>query len=301
VLVLVVIAMAGVSQQLFSLSALGATASACRRISLYAEELPSSPEGDIRLGYGTTPDTAATPGPLIEMTEGGCLKIRLRNDISRATLQKLKDQFGGESDLPLAVSIHPHGAKYHRDSDGTMSSDSYVLPGQTRTFTWMATQNTAGYWWYHDHVIGTEHGTGGIATGLTGGLIIRRPGDLHPDVPTFVVAMGDGFTIDYRKYPDTPTFEAREGQRIEFLVYAWGNETHAFHLHAHSWADNRTGIFQSGSDTAAIDNKTIGPASSFGFQVIAGQDVGPNDWMYHCHVQFHSDLGMMGFLRVLPA
>jgi FtsP/CotA-like multicopper oxidase with cupredoxin domain len=182
-----------------------------------------------------------------------------------------------------------------------MSSDSFVLPGRTRTFTWRATENTAGYWWYHDHVVGTEHGTGGIASGLTGGLIIRRPADPHPDVPTFVVGMGDGFTINYETYPDSPNFVARQGQRVEFLVYGWGNETHAFHLHGHSWADNRTGLFQQGSDTPAIDNKVVGPGTTFGFQVIAGRDVGPNDWMYHCHVQFHSDLGMMGFLTVKPA
>jgi FtsP/CotA-like multicopper oxidase with cupredoxin domain len=293
--------LAGTIQQLVSRAALGASVATCRRMDLYAEELPKSPQGAIRLGFGETPATATYPGPLIELTEGQCLKIRLTNHVSEATLQKLKDQFGGQTDLPLAVSIHPHGVKYRRDSDGTMSSESFVLPGQTRTFTWSAAPLTAGYWWYHDHMVGTESGSGGMASGLTGGLVIRRAGDSRPDVPTFVVAMGDNFTLDYQTYPDTPNFTATEGQRVEFLVYAWGNETHAFHLHGHSWADNRTGLFQASSDTPAIDNKTIAPASSFGFQVIAGQDVGTNDWMYHCHVQFHSDNGMMGFLTVNPA
>lgn len=300
-LVLALLALGGVALQSVSGSALGAGKTSCRHISLYAEELPNSPQGEIRIGYGLTPSTAKIPGPLIEMTEGQCLRVKLTNDVSAPTLQKLKEKYGGDSELPLAVSIHPHGAKYERTSDGTLSSNSFVMPGQTKTFTWSAPANTAGYWWYHDHVVGTEHGTGGLTSGLWGGLIIRRPGDLRPDAPTFVVAMGDNFTINLERYPDVPSFVARQGQRIEFLVFAWGNETHAFHLHGHTWADNRTGIFDPGSDTPATDNKTLAPGSSFGFQVIAGLNVGPNRWMYHCHVQFHSDLGMMGYLVVKPA
>ena len=48
-------------------------------------------------------------------------------------------------------------------------------------------------------------------------------------------------------------------------------------------------------------NRTVGPADSFGFQVIAGYDVGPGAWMYHCHVQGHSDLGMVGLFVVRTA
>ncbi|MBR7678350.1 multicopper oxidase domain-containing protein, partial [Streptomyces daliensis] len=47
-----------------------------------------------------------------------------------------------------------------------------------------------------------------------------------------------------------------------------------------------------------IDNKITGPADSFGFQVLAGEHVGPGKWMYHCHVQSHSDMGMAGLFIV---
>jgi manganese oxidase len=278
-----------------------AASGVCKTMNLYAEELPPGPGGDARLGFGHSPTRATIPGPLIELTEGDCLKIRLTNDVSAATLQKLKTKFGGDPSLPLAVSLHPHGLKYHRDSDGTVSSNSFVPPGTSRVFTWIANPGTAGYWWYHDHMVGTEHGTGGMASGLWGGLIVRRAGDPKPDVRTFVLAMGDNYTFNLQTWPNTPTFVAAQGQRIEFLVFAWGNETHVFHLHAHSWADNRTGIPQPGIDTATVDTKVLGPSTSFGFQVIAGDISGPNNWMYHCHVQFHSDLGMMGFLQVRPA
>jgi FtsP/CotA-like multicopper oxidase with cupredoxin domain len=27
----------------------------------------------------------------------------------------------------------------------------------------------------------------------------------------------------------------------------------------------------------------------------------PGDWMFHCHILDHAEIGMMGVLRVLPA
>jgi hypothetical protein len=51
----------------------------------------------------------------------------------------------------------------------------------------------------------------------------------------------------------------------------------------------------------AIDNKDLNPGSSFGFQVLAGEGVGPGVWMYHCHVQSHSDTGMVGLFLVRNA
>jgi FtsP/CotA-like multicopper oxidase with cupredoxin domain len=82
-------------------------------------------------------------------------------------------------------------------------------------------------------------------------------------------------------------------------VIGHGSNFHTFHLHGHRWADNRTGIPDDvATDVPVIDNKTVGPADSFGFQVIAGEVVGPGAWMYHCHVQGHSDAGMTGLFVV---
>ncbi|HEY1331204.1 MAG TPA: multicopper oxidase domain-containing protein [Actinomycetota bacterium] len=284
-------------------AAVGGIHQDCRAMDLFAERLPNAPDGSVRLGYGETPQTASIPGPLIVLTEGECINITLTNDVPNQTLKKLAKQYGMPSDYPLAVSIHPHGVKYSITSDGTWHTDSYVLSGQSRTYTWTAVPGeTAGYWWYHDHMVGTDHGSGGLASGLWGGLIVRRPGDLVPDRPTFVVAMGDDATINLEHDPLTPRFVATEGQRVEFLIFDWGNSVHTFHLHAHSWADDRTGIIDpTDPNQRIIDDKVLGPGDSFGFQVIAGQDVGPGQWMYHCHIQAHSDAGMRGIFHVLPA
>lgn len=295
-----------------------------RRITLHAVELPRTPSGEIRLAYGLTPETATIPGPTMEMFEGECLALTVVNNISAATLAELRDHptLGSrDPDMPLGVSLHVHGVKYTTFSDGTLETGSWVPPGGARTYTWYAAplaatagrvtgQGTAGYWWYHDHIVGTPHGTGGAASGLFGALIVRRAGDMLPD-RTYVVGMGPNATINLEKFPDcegTPSLErasnscfvARKGERVEFAVIGFGSDFHTFHLHGHVWADNRTGVLTGPTDqTRMVDVRNVGPAVTFGFQIVAGEEVGAGPWMFHCHVQAHSDTGMVSFLHVL--
>jgi FtsP/CotA-like multicopper oxidase with cupredoxin domain len=291
-----------------------------RSMQLYAVELPrDGVTGQIRLGYGITPQTASYPGPTIEMVEGECLAITLHNQVPEATLAQLRT----DPAHPLGVSLHVHGVKYTQQSDGTVQSDSFVKSGESRTYTWFAkgrdkktgSPGTAGYWWYHDHVVGGPHGTQGIASGLFGGVVVRRPGDPKPD-RTYVTAFGDRQTINLRRSAEADTCEhdnpqpgptclvARQGEMVEFIVIGIGNDMHTFHLHGHSWADTRTGLIDNNGgpltdSVPVIDNKTVGPGDTFGFQVAAGDSVGPGHWMLHCHMQFHSDAGMSTMLHVL--
>jgi FtsP/CotA-like multicopper oxidase with cupredoxin domain len=257
-----------------------------RKITMYAEALPGG-----LVGYGLAPGGATVPGPTLEIWEGDTLEIDLVNN----TDQRL--------------SIHPHGVHYSVDSDGSPLNDSFNDPGETRKYVWRTAApskaesgnywmpGSAGYWHYHDHALGTDHGTGGLAKGLYGALIVRRKGDVVPD-KQFTVVFND-MTINNLMAPDTPMFEARLGERVEFVAIGHGNSFHTFHLHAHRWADNRTGMLDGPNDPSlVIDTKDLNPGSSFGFQVIAGEGVGPGVWMYHCHVQFHSDGGMAGVFLV---
>ncbi len=258
------------------------------RVTIYAEALAGG-----RFGYGLAPGEATIPGPLLEIVEGDTLEIELVN----TTDQRL--------------SIHPHGVDYDVHSDGAPLNASYNEPGETRTYVWRTRERgsiggrawlpgSAGYWHYHDHALGSDHGTQGIQKGLYGGLIVRRKGDLLPD-KTFVVVFND-MTINNAMAPEAPMFEAVLGERVEWLAIGHGNMEHTFHLHAHRWADNRTGLLAGPDDpTPAVDNKDLNPGSSFGFQVIAGEGVGPGAWMYHCHVQFHSEGGMSGIFLVRNA
>jgi FtsP/CotA-like multicopper oxidase with cupredoxin domain len=256
-----------------------------RRITMYAEELPGG-----QYGYGLAPGKATIPGPVLEMWEGETLEIELVNTTGRR------------------LSIHPHGVNYTVDSDGSPLNASFNEPGETRTYVW-STQTqyqaesglwmpgSAGYWHYHDHALGTDHGTEGVRKGLYGALVVRRKGDLLPD-RQFTVVFND-MTINNKMAPEAPVLEARLGERVEFIAIGHGDMYHTFHLHAHRWANNRTGMLEGPNDPSqVIDNRDLNPGDSFGFQVIAGAGVGPGAWMYHCHVQFHSDGGMAGVFLV---
>jgi FtsP/CotA-like multicopper oxidase with cupredoxin domain len=231
-----------------------------RKVTMYAEALPGN-----LYGYGLEPGRATIPGPVLEIYEGDTLEITLVNNTDRR------------------MSIHPHGVDYSVESDGSPLNASFNNPGETRTYTWRSREmfaaagrrwmpGSAGYWHYHDHAMGTDHGTLGIARGL------------------------------YGVAPNTPMFEANLGQRVEWIAIGHGNQFHTFHLHAHRWADNRTGMLEGPTDPSrVIDNKDLNPGSSFGFQVLAGEGVGPGAWMYHCHVQNHSETGMSGLFLVRMA
>ncbi|MFB6720599.1 multicopper oxidase domain-containing protein [Kribbella sp. NPDC056345] len=261
------------------------SAAVVRQITLYAEPLP----GDL-FGYGLAPGEATIPGPLLEIYEGDTLEVELVNN----TDQRL--------------SIHPHGVDYDVNSDGSPLNASFNAPGETRTYVWRTRKQvdlgngrfmpgSAGYWHYHDHAMGNDHGTPGIQKGLYGGLIVRRRGDLIPD-RQFTVVFNE-MLINNKKAPDTPMLDARQGERVEFVCIGHGNLPHTFHLHAHRWADTRTGMLTGANDPSpVIDTKNLDPGSSFGFQVLAGEGVGPGVWMYHCHVQMHSDQGMVGLFLV---
>lgn len=254
------------------------------RITMYAEEL-----GGGQVGYGLAPGEATIPGPILEMYEGDTMEITLVNTTDRQ------------------LSIHPHGVLYDTENDGSPAYGSYNEPGETRTYVWRTTgerslgrfsrPGTAGYWHYHDHAMGTPHGTGGVTAGLYGALIVRRRGDILPDRQFTVVF--NGMLVNNQTAPNIPIFEANLGETVEFICIGHGDLFHTFHLHAHRWADTRTGYIEGPRDShRIIDNRDLNPGESFGFHVIAGEDVGPGAWMYHCHVQFHADGGMVGLFLV---
>ena len=256
-----------------------------RSVTLYAVALPNN-----QLAYGTTPDNASIPGPTLEAVEGDEIHVRLVNTTTET------------------LSLHAHGVDHDAADDGTPANDSTVAPGEERTYVWRThapsqyadgtwEPGSAGYWNYHDSAVGSPHGTAGIARGLYGALVVRRTGDPLPELQNVVVF--NDITINNRPTHNAVNFTANLGQRVEWIHFTLGSEFHTFHTHAHRWADNRLGLIEGTEDASqVVDNVTTGPGETIGFQVIAGEHVGPGNWMYHCHVQFHSDAGMVGLFVV---
>lgn len=248
-------------------------------LTLLAQTLPDGSLGFVAPDFG-----ANGVRPTIEMIEGETLNITLKNQLS------------------VDVSLHVHGVHYNIDSDGTRHSNSFVPPGQQRVYQWRAATGTSGYWHYHDHVVGDDEGSEGISRGLYGALVVRKPGDPKP-AHTFVI-VGQDKTLNGRVYPDTPTYTARQGELVEWVIVSHGNRVHTFHLHGHRWlTPNRTAdpnpAAGANVGSGREDNHILAPGDSFGFLVIAGEDVGPGMWMYHCHFQDHAS-AMKGFFNVLP-
>lgn len=197
-----------------------------RHLKMYAEKLP-----DGQMGYGLEKGKPSIPGPLIEINEGDTLHIEFENT------------------MDVAASLHAHGVDYDIASDGTRMNKSIVEPGDTRTYTWRThapgrrkdgtwQPGSAGYWHYHDHVVGTDHGTGGIRKGLYGPVIVRRKGDILPD-KTITIVFND-MMINNKSAGKGPDFKATVGDRLEVVMITHGDYYHTFHIHGHRWADNRT-------------------------------------------------------------
>ncbi len=221
------------------------------------------------------------PGPLIEANVGDTVAVHFRN--------KLK----------VPVTMHPHGIFYSVEMDGAYKGKytdpgGFVQPGETFTYIWDARPGTEGLWLYHDH---GPIDPLGVFKGLFGPLIIRDPSKPKPDVEFFLFMhslqpvathLDQQFgCFNGRAYAgNTPTLEAKVGQRVAFHVIALDNDFHTFHIHGHRWTD---------PDGTVIDDKTMGPGESFTFEFTENN---PGRWFYHCHVFTHLHMGMNGWYVV---
>ncbi|OHB88102.1 MAG: hypothetical protein A3C38_05910 [Planctomycetes bacterium RIFCSPHIGHO2_02_FULL_50_42] len=236
------------------------------------------------------------PGPTIKVREGTKIILHFTNKL----------------DVP--ASVHPHGVKYTAANDGAHvagNPTSIVEPGLSRTFEW-DTSGTPGTWFYHTHAF-ERQGELGLHKGLWGALIVEPKEGLSPVDKEFVVFLHsfkkDGedydafndksgeaafFQGDSTAFPGT-VFHATEGERLRFyLINSDPDEAHNFHTHGHRWIDKAGG-------GELIDNVGLSPFTSYTLELVAGEGVGPGNWLVHCHFHHHMMQGMFGVLKVAPA
>ena len=232
----------------------------------------------LRMAYEAGTGAGSIPGPLIRARVGDKLRIHFKN------LDTLHSQ---------AHSMHFHGVEYKPSSDGIWlplhsGKGGNVKPGEDFTYKLTAGPGSAGVWPYHDHSKSMEES---IAGGMYGALSIAAPRERRAD-REYVVAFAPwhGFqTINGRAFVgNTPVFESRVGDTVQWDVLAMGSEFHTFHVHGHRWrTDGGT----------PEDTRGLGPAESF--RVRWTEDA-PGAWLYHCHVETHMAQGMIGLYRVRP-
>ena len=221
-------------------------------------------------------DTHGFLGPIIRADVGDRILVHFKN---------FDEEFGRPH------SMHFHGVHYDVASDGSFvplfsGRGGDVEPGKSFTYELQAGSDSAGAWPYHDHspsMMDSIHG------GLYGALSIHDPRRRRPD-REFTVFFGEhkGFmTINGRAFVgNTPTFRSRVGQLVQWNVLSLGDQFHTFHIHGHRWRQ---------PDGTAVDTRTLGPAESFSVRF---REDAPGTWLYHCHVESHMMMGMIGLYRV---
>jgi manganese oxidase len=216
------------------------------------------------------------PGPLLRARVGDRLLVHFRNmDFAR------RDPH----------SMHFHGVHYRPSSDGAFvpgvsGRDGDVRPGQSWTYRLTAGEDSAGAWPYHDHSPSMHASIDG---GMYGMLSIFGRDERLPDREFVVVfaRMGEFQTIDGRAFVgNTPVYRSRVGDLVQWDVMAMGSEHHSFHVHGHRWR---------AADGVTRDTQNVAPAESFRFR---WREREPGTWLYHCHVEEHMALGMIGTYQV---
>jgi FtsP/CotA-like multicopper oxidase with cupredoxin domain len=216
------------------------------------------------------------PGPLLRARVGDRIRVHFKNLDTRRR---------------HAHSMHFHGVHYRPSSDGAYvpgfsGRDGNVKPGRRFTYRLRAGADSAGVWPYHDHSPSMDES---IAGGMWGMLSILGRRERAPDREFQVVfsPMGQFQAIDGRAFVgNTPVFTAFPGQLVQWDVMAMGSESHTFHVHGHRWI---------AADGTPRDTQTVGPAESFR---VRWRERDPGTWLYHCHVEAHMALGMIGIYRV---
>lgn len=243
-------------------------------------------------GYCLKGENPTVPGPTIKVREGTKIRIHFNNK------------------LEVPASVHPHGVKYTVSNDGAHiagNPTSIVEPGGSRVFEW-DTSGTPGYWFYHTHAF-EMGGDEGLYRGLWGALIVEpKEGDPSPPDQEFVVFMHT-FHVngqEYETFNDKSgdmefmngdssafpglTWKVKMGEKVRFHLINSSEEMHTFHTHGHRWIDKASGQL--------IDNVDLAPFTSYVLDFVAGESVGPGNWIFHCHFHEHMMNGMFGIFVV---
>ena len=247
------------------------------------------------------------PGTTIRVKAGELLKVRVINKHN------------------LVHSFHTHLTNYEFKYDGSQANvigndgaGSMIPPGGEYTYEFRPT--TPGIYYYHCHSAdGGHHITDHIHQGLYGAIIVEDPDapptreevlfmsesgfDRTGEVPAFIMnGMGlpggepalerifkeqgfDGVAKQLNK--TVPAFNMKVNEPIKLHVINIGDQIHSLHMHSAThvslatlggrpWPANVLPLIPGQADTLLVNFTN------------------PGLWLFHCHVVFHADQGMIG-------
>jgi len=127
----------------------------------------------------------------------------------------------------------------------------------------------------------------------------RRQPAAEPDARLTMVfkAAGDGhrWTINGKSYPNTDPITVEAGRRYRWTFDNQSADPHPVHLHRHRFEIVRVG---DQATSGVLKDVVVVPAwKQVDVDVAATQ---PGLALFHCHQQFHMDMGFMTMLRYAP-
>lgn len=219
------------------------------------------------------------PGPVMRMTEGERVRVRVRNELADST------------------AVHWHGQRVANSVDGVpFITQPPIKPGEVYTYEFTA--GPFGSHMYHSHHNATEQ----VGRGMLGPLIVKPKDprvDPAYDKEAFFIfndALG-GLTINGKGFPATFPYTAKLGERIRFRFMNEGNGIHPAHLHGLTlevFARDGYPLPQ----PFKCDTLNVAPGERWDAIVVADA---PGVWAFHCHILTHAEAntGMFGMVTAL--
>lgn len=227
----------------------------------------------------------ASPGPVIEATEGDTVRIKVTNE------------------LPEATTVHWHGLIVPWKMDGVVGlTQPPIQPGETYTYEFTLKQN--GTYMYHSH---TDEMTQ-IALGAFGFFIIHPkneekvdrdfllflhewyipPGAARPD--PMVMTDFNYFTFNGKVFPGTERMKAKKGDRIRIRLANLSLNNHPIHVHGTEFTVVRRGASRLKESAQYTENTVdVPPGATRDIEFTADNG---GLWAIHCHKSHHVFNGM---------
>ncbi|HTR53812.1 MAG TPA: copper oxidase [Kofleriaceae bacterium] len=229
----------------------------------------------------------ATPGPVIEATEGERVRIYVTNA------------------LPEPTSIHWHGVLVPNGMDGVDGlTQASIAPGQT--FRYEFVFDRAGTFMYHPHVDDMTQ----IALGMIGMIVVHpRGGEPHARdyalmthemripigtsrVDPLAMTEFNVLTFNGKAFPATEPLLAQTGELVRIRFANLGPmEHHPLHLHGHFFEVVATDGGAVPASARHPETTVLVPTGTT--RTIEFRARAPGDWPLHCHMTHHA-MNQMG-------
>jgi len=253
-------------------------------------------------------------GPTIRALVGDTIVIDFRNE------------------CPFSVSMHPHGVKYEKESEGAVYNDGnskslsgVVASGASFQYEWIAEESSGPsdsdqstvLWAYHSHAdpVHDEH------TGLVGAIVIGRashcdwesavPRDVDSEAFLYMSVFDENLSrfaaVDEEKELSELEAEANKKHTVNGYLYGDGpvaqmqqNDRVRWYLYAFGEETDVHSVHWHGHTVLwwqhRVDVVELLPAT---FRVADMQADRVGTWAVHCHVNDHFHAGMMARYSVI--